>query len=130
MWSFIKAGGVIPMGFIVLFGIAGLVAAFIFAIRGDRRLVGFLRSISAAILFAILSGTCSDVGTTLHTANDIYDRGPPYTFRGHPVVPHELIIEGLAESSGPGVLGFSVLSLIAMLSAVGARRLAEKTDTP
>lgn len=129
MWSLIRAGGVIPMMFILLFGGTGLIAAFSFAIRGERRLLGFVRSISAAILFATLSATCADVGMTLHRTNEVYERGEPYEFHGQPIVPHRMIIEGLSESSSPGVLGFSFLALIAMLSAVGQRRLAEKSDT-
>lgn len=128
MWSLIRAGGVVPMMFILLFGGVGLVASFFFAIRGDRRLLGFVWSISAAILFATLSATCADVGMTLHRTSEVYERGEPYEFRGQPIMPDRMIIEGLSESSSPGVLGFSFLALIAMLSAVGQRRLAEKTD--
>jgi hypothetical protein len=128
VWSFLKAGGLIPMGLILLLGGAGLLAAFVFAIRGERRLLGFLRSISAAILFATLSGTCAGVGSTLHAVSDVYERGEPYTFHGQPVLPQELLAGGLSESSSSGILGFSVLALIAMLSAVGQRRLAEKSD--
>jgi len=128
MWTLIRNGGVVPMSFILLLGGAGLLAAFHFAVRADGRTLGFVKWISVAVLFATLSATCADVGATLYHTNEVYERGEPYTFKGHPVVPHHMIVEGLAESTSPGILGFSFLALIAMLTAVGRRRLDERGD--
>ncbi len=128
MWTLIRNGGVVPMMFIVIFGLAGLLASFYFALRAERRTLGFVKTIAAAVLFATLSATCADVGATLYNVSDVYDKGEPYTFRGHPVNPSAMVIQGLAESTSPGILGFSFLAITAMLAAVGRRRLDERVD--
>lgn len=128
MWTLIRNGGVVPMMFILIFGIAGLLAAFFFAIRAERRTLGFLKTISAAVFFATLSATCADVGATLYNVSDVYEKGEPYKFRDQPIHPSAMIVQGMAESTSPGILGFSFLAVIAMLSAVGRRRLDERAD--
>jgi hypothetical protein len=115
------------MLFLLLLGGVGILAAFHFAVRAQRKSLGFLKSLSAAVLFATLAATCADVGATLHAVSGIYERGPPYTFRDRPVVPEHLLVEGLGESTSPGILGFSFLALIGMLMAVGRRRLDERS---
>ncbi|MBS2016070.1 MAG: hypothetical protein JST00_24530 [Deltaproteobacteria bacterium] len=128
MWTLIRNGGVVPMTFILVFGMAGLLAAFAFAIRAERRIWGFLKTISAAVLFATCSASCADVGATLYNVSDVYEKGEPYKFRDQPVNPHAMVIQGLAESTSPGIMGFSFLAVIAMLAAVGRRRLDDKAD--
>jgi hypothetical protein len=39
-----------------------------------------------------------------------------------------MIVEGFAESTSPGILGFSFLAVTAMLTAVGRRRLDERSE--
>lgn len=128
MWTLIRNGGVVPMLFILVFGIVALLAAFFFAVRAEKRTWGFLKTMSAAVLFATLSASCADVGATLYNVSDVYEKGEPYKFRDHPVNPHAMVIEGLAESTSPGIMGFSFLAVTAMLAAVGRRRLDEKAD--
>ena len=55
--------------------------------------------------------------------------GPPPTDASQ--YPHAIhtVIAGCAESTSPGILGFSFLGLTAMLTAVGRRRLDEKERT-
>ena len=128
MWTLIRNGGVIPMSFILLFGAVSLLAAFHLAVRADRRTLGFVKTMSLAVLFSTLSATCADVGTTLYRSAEVMEKGPPFMFRGEPIDPKVMIVEGLAESTSPGILGFSFLALTAMLTAVGRRRMDEKTD--
>jgi hypothetical protein len=116
MWTLIRNGGVIPMSFLMLFGAAALLAAFFFAVRGERKTLGFVKGMAAATLFTTLAATCAEVEAA----------GEPYTFRGHPINPHAMIIEGLAESTSPGIVGFSFLALTSMLTAVGRRRMDER----
>jgi Na+/proline symporter len=83
-----------------------------FAARPDARREGFLAWMSAATLWATLAGVTSDVAATLyHTASvaDADERG-------------RLVLEGLAESMSPAIVGFALLALVAMLVAVGRRR--------
>lgn len=125
MWTLIRNGGVVPMGILLLFGLTSLGAAFHFALRASPRLLGFIHGMALATLFTTLAATCADVGATLYTVTEVFERGEPYAFRGKPVQPAALVVEGLAESTSPGILGFSFLALTHMLVAVGRRRLDE-----
>ena len=123
MWTLIRNGGVIPMMFILVFGLVGLVAAFYFAMRAERRSLGFIRSMMLAVLFATLAATAADLGATLYAATRAWDKPGE-----GPLEAAHMVVEGFAESSSPGILGFSFLALTAMLTAVGRRRLDERTD--
>ncbi|MBX3260672.1 MAG: hypothetical protein KF782_13345 [Labilithrix sp.] len=120
MWTLIRNGGVPPMLFILVTGLVGLAAAFHFALRARRQSLGFVKGMAAATLFGTLAASCADVGATLYTAEKSFDKGEGVERALH------LVVEGLAESTSPGILGFSFLALSAMLVAVGRRRLDER----
>ncbi len=126
MWTLIKNGGIIPMSFILLFGAAALFAAFYFAVRAERRTLGFVKSMAQATLFTTLAATSADLGATLYHASEVMQAGEPYLFHGERVPPQLMIVQGFAESTSPGILGFSFLGLTAMLTAVGRRRMDER----
>lgn len=121
MWTLIRNGGVIPMMFILVFGLVGLGASFYFAVRAERRSLGFIKSMSLAVLFATLAATAADLGATLYAANGAWEKP-----EAGPMVAAHMIVEGFAESTSPGILGFSFLAVTAMLTAVGRRRLDER----
>lgn len=123
MWTLIRNGGVIPMMFILVVGLLGLAAAFYFAVRADRRQLGFIKSTSQAVLFATLAATAADLGATLYAASRAWEKPGD----GQPVAAARLIVEGFAESTSPGILGFSFLAVTALLTAVGRRRLDERS---
>ncbi len=126
MWTLIRNGGVIPMMFIVVFGVLGLAASFHFAVRARRQSLGFITGMMQAVLFATLGATAADVGSTLNAANRVWQQPG----EGQPLRAAHLIVEGFAESTSPGILGFSFLALTAMLTAVGRRRLDERSEEP
>lgn len=140
MWSFLRAGG-LPMLFILVFGLIALGSAFYFALRAERRTLGFVKSMAAAVLFSTLATSCADVGATLYAAGKVYDandpQGPPADARFTPQTARgsdaattfkvmRVVIEGFAESTSPGILGFAFLALTSMLVAVGRRRLDDR----
>jgi hypothetical protein len=110
-----KNGG-FPMIFIVLFGAIGLGTAFWYALRPDAKHEGFIKWISRATLWAILNGFCSDLATV---AKYLSSADP----QPDPELRVRILLEGFYESMSPGILGFAFLSLIALLAAVGRRRL-------
>ncbi|MDB4943104.1 MAG: hypothetical protein JWP97_2638 [Labilithrix sp.] len=120
MWTLIRNGGVVPMLTILLFGALTLGASFYFAIKPQRRSLGFIESMARATLFGTLAATAGAVGATLYAASQVWEQPD-----GGAVVAAHLIVQGLAESTSPLILGFSFLALAAMLSAVGRRRLDE-----
>ncbi|MBX3199032.1 MAG: hypothetical protein KF850_22285 [Labilithrix sp.] len=109
------------MLFILLTGLVGLAAAFHFALRARKESLGFIKGMAVATLCGTLAASCADVGATLYAAEKSFDKG-----EGSEQAMH-LVVEGLAESTSPGILGFSFLALSAMLVAVGQRRLDERT---
>jgi len=123
MWTLIRNGGVIPMLFILVFGVLGLAASFYFAVRAERRLLGFIKSIMQAVLFATLAATAADLGATLYAASHAWEQPG----EGQPLHAAHLVVQGFAESTSPGILGFSFLAVTAMLAAVGRRRLDERS---
>ena len=124
MLTLIRNGGVVPMSFILLFGIAALGAAFYFALRAERRTFGFVRGMAWATLFATLAATSADLGATLYHTSESFDEAShdAQTRAAH------MVIQGFAESTSPGIVGFSFLGLTFMLVAVGRRRLDERTE--
>ena len=124
MWTLIRNGGVIPMMFILVFGLVGLGASFYFAVRAERRSLGFIRSIMQAVLYATLAATAADLGATLYAATRAWEAPEQ-----GPLEAAHMIVEGFAESTSPGILGFSFLALTAMLTAVGRRRLDEREQS-
>lgn len=142
MLTLLRNGGYPPMLFILITGLVGLGAAFHFALRARRTSLGFIKSMSMATLFGVLAATCADVGATLAAAEKVLlpfptpDNPRPGDVPGIPPPTKEesealprvihIVIGGLAESSSPGILGFSFLALTWMLVAVGRRRLDER----
>ena len=113
MLTLFRNGG-FPMFFILAFGAIALATAFWFALRPSDRHEGFIRWMARATLYATLSGTLADLLAVMRY-----------------VVGHELkgderaliLCEGFGESMSPGIMGFSFLALIALMTAVGRRRL-------
>jgi hypothetical protein len=116
MQDFMAAGGA-PMWAILVFGAMDLVLAILFAWRPERSRVPAIGALSLAVLFSVGSGVMADlaaVGTKVPNRPE---------WANSPKV-HLIILQGFAESMAPGVLGFSLLSLVAFVCAVGLRRMA------
>lgn len=121
MLTLIKNGGVPAMLFILVTGLVCVGSAFYFALKARRSSLGFIRSLAMATLFGTLASTCADLGATLNAAGQVLEKNPhDFETAGH------YVIEGFAESTSPGILGFSCLALTWMLVAVGRRRLDER----
>ena|SRR5579862_1879697 len=109
--------GGFPMWFVLAFGLVSLGAAAWFAYRPSRRLLRFTFYMSAATALTSLMGICADLAAVGHHANERWDE-----FSGAIV---RVLLQGFAESMSPGVMGFSLLSLVALLIAAGSPRLDE-----
>jgi hypothetical protein len=112
MLTLFREGGW-SMFVVVLFGFIALAAAGFYAGRPDAKHEGFLKWMSRATFWSVMVGMCSDFATTFHYACHIED----WNERSR------LVIEGSAESLSPGIIGFAFLALVALLTAVGRRRL-------
>jgi hypothetical protein len=138
MWTLIRNGGVIPMSFILLFGFLALGSAFFFALRAEKKTLGFIKSMALATVFATLAASCADVGATLYGASKAMDP-PGFDTQTMPGIKTtsdaertrdaaHIVIQGFAESTSPGIVGFSLVGLTWMLVAVGRRRMDERAD--
>ncbi len=98
---------------IMAFGVLTVASAAFYAARPDGRREGFLRWMSVAILSSTLVGVASDVGATFRFTCAIQDADQR----------SRTVLEGMAESMSPAVMGFAFLAVAAFLTAVGRRRL-------
>jgi len=121
MVDFFRAGG-FGMWFVLLFGGIDLAAAVIFAARPEKRRLGAIVAVGVATLLSTgnaivtdLATVCSKVPTNPEWANS-------------PRI-HLVIMQGIAESLTPAVLGLSLLTLVALTVAVGYRRLSAAAAT-
>jgi hypothetical protein len=114
MLLLIREGG-FQMVFVLGFGLTTLVAAILFAVRPAQRKLPFIRGMSHATLFTILAGICADLAAVGHAIPGRFAEDPKWYYA---------MILGFGESMAPGIIGFSLLSLVWLVSAVGERRLA------
>ena len=115
MIQFFINGG-LPMVFVLVLGLVGLVSAGRFMRSPDRRKVASVVSLSAATGFAALTGIASDVMVFTHAV------AQNETFHGPDFGP--VILQGISESMSPAILGGAFLCVTWMVMAVGFRRLA------
>lgn len=115
MLTLIRWGGV-PMWFILLFGLLCLGGAAMYALRPTQRRQDFVRGMALATLFSTLTGTCADLASVF-----VHMPEMPEMIGEKPLV-WQILFQGLAESMSPGIMGFTILSLSALLYAVGAAR--------
>lgn len=113
MIEFFKEGG-FGMWPILFMGLACVVSAGLFAWKPDLKRLGFIGAMGLATLFATVGATLTDVGTVCHAvANDerFAEKDKPAIF-----------LQGMKESTRPGVFGTTVLCVAALLVAAGMSR--------
>lgn len=111
---FFTEGG-FAMFFLLAFGVATLVAASLYALRVTRALFRMTLGLAAATASATLGGICVDLATVGHQVPDYVQKHPGITLA-------EAVLQGLAESLAPGVLGFTFLALAALIVTLGLYR--------
>ena len=120
MMTLIRDGGW-PMWFILIFGLVGLAAGAKAVAQPDRRRVAFVKGMCAVLAAASLAGICACLGTVFHAI-------PQQMLQEHP--PADLAdkwqlvtLLGVGESFSPGIMGFALTAMTALLGAVAAGRL-------
>lgn len=114
MSQFMRAGGY-SMWLVLLFGGITLVAAGLQAWRFRERRTGVIRAMTAATVFAVLSGYSSNIAAVFYhvSGRDEWYRDPEMP---------RIVMQGLAEATSPVTLGFSMLGVAWLLLAFGMRR--------
>jgi hypothetical protein len=104
-----------PMWFLLAFGIGMLILGVRYAIAPTAWAFRATLGLGSATLFTAVTGTCADLAAVGHHA--------PAYLKAHPgMTLAEVLLQGFAESMAPGILGFTMLSLAAMIVTLGFYR--------
>ena len=101
-----------------LFGVFGLAQAALFMRRPSARRLAMVRAISWATVFSIFSAVSLNVAS-------VFWKVPRHPEWSRPDQYPMVVMQGLAESLTPAILGFTVLGVVWFVIAVGHRRLGE-----
>ncbi len=117
MVEFFQAGGFV-MFFVLGFGALAIAAGVYFARSPDDRRLGLVRALSRTTLFSMLAGIATDFAAVFHNVPN-----HPEWLEGTslPMV----VMTGFAEALAPAILGFTLLALASLVTAVGMRRLPD-----
>lgn len=118
MFTLFKEGG-FPMWAVLAFGLTALVTAFAFAVRPSERNIRFIKEMATATILASIAGVAIDFSTTAHY---VAEKEMPADQRWLTV------LEGFGESMAPAVMGFTMVALVALMMAVGTRRLDARKE--
>jgi hypothetical protein len=119
LYHFFLEGGW-GMWFVLLFGLITLAQAIGFARRPDERRRAALETLNRATLYSIIATVALDLAAVARAPTK-----PPWSEAPRIEL---VILEGIAESLAPAILGFALLSFAWMIGAVGQRRLARELD--
>jgi len=114
MMTLFPEGG-FPMWFLLLFGALLLLAGARFAWRPDTARLRLALALGAATLFTSLTAICAALATVGHQAPAYLARHPEMTLAS-------VLLEGIAESLSPAILGCTALTLAALFIALGFYR--------
>jgi hypothetical protein len=109
------AEGGYPMWYLLVVGLAALVAASNFAARPSPRRLALTRALGSTTLAALLTGTAVDVAMVGHHAPEYLAHHPGESMAS-------VVLQGVGESMSPAILGFSCLALVCLLIALGIHR--------
>ncbi len=102
------------MWFLLALGFLALATAFWYALRPAEKHLGFLEWISRAILWVGVGGVLLDLSTVAHVVAAMEVDSEKRV---------RILCQGFGESMAPGVMAFSFLAIVAVLTAIGRRKL-------
>lgn len=114
MVNLIREGG-FPVFFLLAFGLAAMVFAVRFVTAPSQRLLRTTLALGAATAFTSLNGIFAALAAVGHHAPTYLKEHPGTTLA-------EVVLLGVGEAMSPGILGFTVLSLVGLILAFGVYR--------
>ncbi|HKO48037.1 MAG TPA: hypothetical protein VJV79_09955 [Polyangiaceae bacterium] len=114
MLTLFREGG-FPMWFLLVFGGLLLISGARFAIRPDALRLRVALALGAATWFTMVTAVCAALATVGHQAPAYLARHPEMTLAS-------VLLQGIAESLSPAILGSTVLTLAALSIALGSYR--------
>jgi hypothetical protein len=112
----------------MILGLVTLSAAAWFAVRGERRSLGFIQWMCRATLYATLVGFASNFGAVGHHVSGMMTGEWKLPPGNEGVTPTVALLMGFGESMAPGIIGFALLSMASLLTAIGHRRMDAKSE--
>jgi hypothetical protein len=119
MWKLMLEGGY-PMWFLLAFGLAGTVAAIRYAARPSPNALYRVIGLGTTTSFSTLFGTVADLAALGHRAPDFLKAHPEQSLS-------EVVLLGVGESMSPGIVGFDLLTLMALIVSFGLYRRVSET---
>lgn len=116
MLTLFEEGG-FPMWFLLAFSVLTLLSSARFATQPHVARLRLAVALGVATLFTTLTAICADLAQVGHEL-------PNYLNRHHELSLSSAILQGIAESMSPAIVGFTVLSLSALVLALGLHREA------
>lgn len=120
MLTLLREGG-FPIWFVLAFGALALFCAGRFAFRPGVLPWRLALALSCATLFAVLTAVAADLAEVGHQAPTYLARHPNESLTS-------VLLQGFAEAMSPAIMGFSMLTVVAMFIALGWYR--EPSGTP
>jgi hypothetical protein len=114
MATLVREGG-FPVFFLLAFGLVAMAFAVRFAIAPSRRVFRVTLVLCVATLLTSINGMFAAFAAVGHQAPDYVQRHPGTSLS-------EVVLLGFGESMAPGILGFTVLSLVSLILALGVWR--------
>ena len=112
--TLVREGG-FPVFFLLAFGLTAMAFAVRFASAPSRRIFRTTLALCAATLLTSINGIFAAFSAVGHQAPEYLKRHPDHSLA-------EVVLLGFGESMSPGILGFTILSLTALILAVGLWR--------
>ncbi len=113
MTLFLEGG--FPMWFLLAFGALSLIFGARFALRPSAGRLRLAASLSLATLFTALTAVAADLAMVGHHVPEYWTQHPEQSLAS-------VLLQGFAESMSPAILGFTMLTLVALFIALGYYR--------
>jgi len=114
MANLVLEGG-FPVFFLLGFGLLAMAFAVRFASAPSWRVFRTTLALSAATLLTSINGIFAALSAVAHHAPEYLARHPGGSLA-------EVVLLGFGEAMSPGILGFTLLSLVALILALGVYR--------
>lgn len=118
MLTLVQEGG-FPIWFVLAFGGLSLLCSGRYALSPSARRLRLAGALGLTTFLATITAVCADLAMVGH-------HGPAY-LAGHPDMRlYAFALQGGAESLSPSIVGFSMLTVCALLVALGCHRELEE----
>lgn len=114
MLTLIQEGG-FPIWFVLAFGGVLLLCSGRYAVAPSAQRLRLAGALGLTTFLATITAVCADLATVGH-------QGPVYLARHPDMQVYAMVLQGGAESLSPSIVGFSMLTLSALLVALGCHR--------